>query len=50
MKFYMGIQDKILQAIMETQSDVQELKSRIGHIEEVNIKTYEQARWLFDTH
>ncbi|OIO52377.1 hypothetical protein COY93_01455 [Candidatus Uhrbacteria bacterium CG_4_10_14_0_8_um_filter_58_22] len=38
----MDIQDKILNAVLETQSDIQELKGRVEHIEDVNAKTYDK--------
>lgn len=36
----MDIQDKILDAVLDTQSDVKELTNRVGHVEDVQEKTY----------
>ena len=38
----MDIQDKILNAVLESQSDIKELKDRVGPIEEVQQKTYDK--------
>lgn len=38
----MDIQDKILDAVLDTQADVKHLNDRVEHVEEVQVKTYDK--------
>lgn len=38
--------DKILTVAVDTQTDVKELKGRVGYLEEVQEKNVQQARWI----